>query len=185
VSTFSGGFTTITVYGGTNYTLANAAISSVSYSPGKTPFGFPTDTGSWTASSSSSSNVNQNSPTANTIYNLGSLTLSIPIGIWRVSYQAILDGQRGSAAGAILCKVGLSTVNNTFSDNNLVSSVWAEPDTVAADARAILSCYRFEFISLAAKTSYFLNANMNNNGVGLAFRGDIAPSLILAECVYL
>lgn len=41
VSAFSGGITTITVTGGSDYTLANAAISSPFYSKVQTPNGFP------------------------------------------------------------------------------------------------------------------------------------------------
>ena len=48
VGAYSGGATLITVYGGTDYTLANSAITSPNYSYAKAPTGFPLSPAKWT-----------------------------------------------------------------------------------------------------------------------------------------
>lgn len=89
--------TTITVYGGTDYDLANAAITSPYYSTQKAPHGFPLDPTKWTVTTTDTTLRSQASPTADTWYNLGSVTMSLPIGIWNSSYQVCLMSDDTSA----------------------------------------------------------------------------------------
>jgi len=108
--------TGLTVYGGTDYTLANAAISSISYSTQKAPLGFPLDTTKWTVEVTDVTLRSQVNPTVNTWYNLGSITISVPIGIWKVMYSCDIQWN-GSATNTFQdSTVTLSTANNTQSD---------------------------------------------------------------------
>ena len=70
VSTYSGGNTTITVYGGTDYDLANSAISANYYSMVKSPFGFPMSPAKWSVEFTSSDTQTQSAPTNGTWYNM-------------------------------------------------------------------------------------------------------------------
>src|SRR5690606_22909761 len=79
--------TTITVYGGTDYDLANAAITDPYYSQVKAPVGFPLDPSKWSVLVTDSSSRSQATPTSNQWYNLGSVSITIPIGYWVVSYK--------------------------------------------------------------------------------------------------
>lgn len=79
--------TTLTLYGGTDYTLANAAISASSYSTQKAPFGFPLDPAKWTVRVTDPNFYSQSTPVANTWYNLNSTGITIPIGVWNTRYQ--------------------------------------------------------------------------------------------------
>jgi hypothetical protein len=85
VGAYSGGATLITVYGGTDYTLANAAISTPFWSNVKAPFGFPMSPAKWTVTVTDTSDRTQASPTINVWYNLGSVSISAPIGIWKTT----------------------------------------------------------------------------------------------------
>jgi hypothetical protein len=87
--TYSSPNTTITVYGGTDYDLADSAISDSFYSFQKAPFGFPLSPDKWSIQTSSTSQSAQSNPVASTWYNLGSLSISVPIGAWKVYFTAI------------------------------------------------------------------------------------------------
>lgn len=178
--------TTITVYGGGNtsspsYTLANASITSPYWSPAKVPFGFPVDPATWTYTVTDTSDRSQASPVNGTWYNLGSLSIAIPIGCWRVSYFALAESSRASA-GACAIKTSLSTANNSESD----SSMSTLNQTQSALVTAFNVAFRSRLLTLASKTTYFLNAEANATGHNqIDFRGDVFPTTITAECAYL
>ena len=178
----AGGTTTITIYGGTDYDLANAAISNPYYSTGKAPQGFPQDPTKWTVITTSTSLDQQTSPVNGTVYNLGSLTIIIPIGAWDVTLQVLLDFHR-SAGGPQLGKIGLSTANNSFSDLQLAGASWAVD---SGTPRSIAQVNRERQLVLASKTAYYLVASINTTGgVELNARGDIATTVLRAVSAYL
>lgn len=115
--------TTITVYGGTDYTLTNAAISANRYSFDKAPYGFPLDPTKWTISLVQGANVTQTSPVVSQYYNLGSLSMVMPIGAWVPRLQATGYIDRGSAATMIM-QFGISTSPTSVSDTSLTGE-WA------------------------------------------------------------
>src|SRR5688500_12631830 len=84
IGTPSGGFTPITMYGGTNYVLTSATITVGYFSHAKSPFGFPTDPSLWTVSYSNTTDAATAPPTADVVCNPGSLSFSAPIGKWYV-----------------------------------------------------------------------------------------------------
>lgn len=108
---------TITVYGGTDYTLANAAISSPYYSPVKSPFGFPMSREKWTVTVSDTTTRTQASPTANTYYNPNTTKIDVPIGSWEVSLSCV--GGCTKAASNIDLNVALSTSTSSVSNEKL------------------------------------------------------------------
>lgn len=185
VGTFSAGATLITVYGGTDYTLANAAITSPYFSKYRFPQGFPTDPDKWIVSLSDTSNRSQASPVANTWYNPGSLSISIPIGSWRVKYEAVGEVIKTVAAAEIIgYKLTLSTANNSESDGGFTGrKTSAMPVMTGATDR--FSIHREKFLTLAAKTSYFLNITTGaSSTTSISIRGDDAPTVIKAVCAF-
>lgn len=185
VGTFSAGATLITVYGGTDYTLANATITLPYYSPAKAPLGFPVDPNKWSVTLSNSSNVSQSSPVGGTWYNLGSLSLSIPIGVWRVSFEAALEIDATLAAvGSRGFRATMSTANNSETDSELTASyTFSMPIITNGLARATI--HREKFLVLASKTTYYLNANVGTATNSLAFRGDVLDTKVRCTCAYL
>lgn len=171
--------TTITVYGGTDYDLADAAISSPSYSMAKAPHGFPLNPDKWTVITINSSNLTQANPTSGTWYNLGNLSISIPIGIWEVSYSTLAYAARSS--GGLDQYVTLSTANNSESDieftSNMYGSSLAELESLTAKSK---------IISVTSETDYYLNTKTAQTGVNsIAFIGTQTPTILKAVCVYL
>jgi hypothetical protein len=177
VSSFSGGNTTITVYGGTNYTLANAAISSPYYSTAKAPYGFPLDPSGWTVTVTDTTQRRQATPTTNTWYNLGSVSISVPIGAWELAYSVLAQGVAGSAFTSTWTT--LSTANNTESDADF--SVGAGIST----ASNYVPVKQSKVVAVAAKTSYFINTRCIVSQTDVYNRNDLQKLILTAVCAYL
>ncbi len=176
----SSGTTTVTIYGGTDYTLANAAISANYYSRVKGPAGFNLDPAKWTQTFSDTADRGQANPTGGTWYNIGTSTLAIPIGCWLVSYHVALD-MRKSPAGNGDINATLSTANNSESDSSMTDLyITTVPTSVLINS---LSAQRT--LTLAAKTSYYLNGKTGSTSLTLDFRGDAVATVIRAVCAYL
>lgn len=172
--------TTVTIYGGTDYTLANAAISANYYSAAKAPFGFPLDPSKWMVRITDTGFRTQATPTQNVWYNLGSNTISIPIGIWRVSYQCCLTVNR-AANGSISGTSTLSTANNSESDVDFSADM-----SVINVTQSGTTSYRSKTLVLAAKTSYYLNVRTTQTSQSNLFLvGSSSTTIIEALCAYL
>lgn len=183
VGAFSAGKTIITVYGGTDYTLANAAITLPNYSLTASPFGFPKDPTKWTVVVSSTSDFTQ-VPTGTTIYNAGTFSISIPIGLWLVKYKVLAQiGNAALAANDKYLTVSLSTANNTVIAGNSLG-------VAASDVKLIRSYVEktLPTLSLASKASYYLNyRNDGGGGAGASIYilGTQSTTFITAVCAYL
>jgi hypothetical protein len=181
VGAYSGGVTLITVYGGTDYTLAATAITLPYYSMMKVPFGFPANPTKWMVEIKDTAGRTQATPTQNTWYNINAaLSISIPIGEWLVSYQAI--GQLGdSTSTSWAIYLTLSTANNSESDINFTTRISGGAITDLA-----ISLEKNKYLTLASKTPYYLNirtvtANLDN----MYIRSDVGTTIIRAVCAYL
>jgi len=148
--------TTITVYGGADYDLANAAITLPFYSTSRSPALFPLSRDKWMVRLTDTTDRSQGSPVASTIYNLGSLFISIPIGAWRVWYSICLQIDKTGVNGGF---TGLSTGASSYSDLDLVSNV------NASGAFTGNSLSKEKSISVTSKTSYFVVSSTSSSGV--------------------
>jgi len=148
--------TTITVYGGADYDLANAAITLPFYSTSRSPALFPLSRDKWMVRLTDTTDRSQGSPVASTIYNLGSLFISIPIGAWRVWYSICLQIDKTGVNGGF---AGLSTGASSYSDLDLVSNV------NASGAFTGNSLSKEKSISVTSKTSYFVVSSTSSSGV--------------------
>lgn len=176
--------TTITIYGGTDYDLANASITSPYWSPVKAPFGFPLDPTKWTVEVADTADRSQATPSGGTWYNLGSITISIPIGVWRVSYEVIAHTANTGSATAVNQYFTLSTANNSQSDTGFSSIVFTA-DANAAGKQIIAGTHREKVLALTSKTSYYLNAMTDATATAIHFRGDLGTTFVRAVCAYL
>lgn len=165
--------TTITLYGGTDYTLANAAISLVSYSIAKAPLGFPLQAEKWTVSVSDANVRSQGSPTANTWYKpTNGTVLSLPIGSWRVSWRASMS----SSANANM-SITLSTTTNTETDTNL--TFYGGYNTGVAAGSMIET---FSHVTVTVATTYNLLIRTSTAGI---LTISYSTTLVRAVCAYL
>lgn len=176
-----GGATLVTLYGGTDYTLAATAISLSYYSMVKAPFGFPLSSIKWTVEVTDVIQQSQATPTNSTWYNLGSIAISIPIGIWEVRYSVTIQEYNATPASRTE-KVTLSTANNSESDSQLSIRVYASSIAgIGGEAS------KEKVLTLVSKTSYYLNIMTTSGGAGttIYFVNDVVPAVIRALCVYL
>jgi hypothetical protein len=180
VSAYSAPNTTITVYGGTDYTLTNAAITLPHYSGIKSPFGFPLDPIKWTQIYTNGSLQTQNTPVQNTWYNLGSPLLSIPIGAWRVTYSVCITAADASS-GQYFLQTTLSTANNSESDVDFSTRIAAQSVVLIND-----TLYREKYLTLTSKTAYYLNTRTTGSLLDAFYlNNDLSTLRIVAQCAYL
>ncbi len=175
--------TTITVYGGTDYTLASATIIYPYYSSAKAPAGFPLDPAKWTVLLSDSTDRHQSSPVKNTIYNPGSLSISLPIGIWNVSFQVILVC---AASSGTMTDVygGLSSSLASFNNQSLRGRGYLGGPTAGIFIGPVA---RNTVLNIATKTTYYVicMTDLDNQSV-IGFNGaSDASTEVRAVCAYL
>lgn len=177
--------TTMTLYGGTDYDVddtATYAISNFRYSVVQSPHGFPLDPTKWTVQVTDANIYTQASPSAGTWYNLGTTAnqISLPIGAWRVMYKAQLQASNATSVTAYMT---LSTANNSESDTDMTRQAEVSG---SASVRPCMAIWCEKFISVAAKTTYYLNEKVGTGGLGnLWIRGDNEKTILRAVCAYL
>ncbi len=179
-ASYSNPNTTLTLYGGTDYTLANSAISNVYFSMQKAPLGFPLDPAKWTVETRNTSDNSQSSPTQGTWYNIGSVSIAIPIGAWRVTYQIAVQ-LTNTTAGTFASQTTLSTGNNSESDTDF--STYQGTYVNLNNGYVVM---REKNLNLSSKTTYYLNTKSNNANLGTIYNlGSESPTFIRAVSSYL
>ena len=191
-STYSAPNTTITVFGGTDYTLTSAAITNPKYSVVKAPAGFPSDFTKWSLTLISDSANNVDAAYTTATWQNGSesgLSGSAHIGIWEVAYNVITTGTRVATATSIQVpptSITLSSANNTESNSAL--TVHAGGVTLAGFSSASytginilgVSTRALGILTLTSKTTEYLNIYSSQSGTltNFGFRGDLMPTTV-------
>ena len=178
--TYSSPNTTITLYGGTDYTLGST-ITLPYYSMMKAPAGFPMDPVKWTVTVTDSTQYTQNSPVSGTWYNLGSKSIAIPIGLWQVYVLAYVDLTKASGAGSVECALSVNNNDGGISGENVAVAQGNPTIEVGAYLRTI------QYLNLATKTTYYLNEVGFSIGATttLYLFGNYQPTIIKAVSAYL
>lgn len=177
--------TTITLYGGTDYDLASAAISGVYYASDKAPYGFPLNPDKWTVQTNDPNDRTQSSPVMNIWYNPGSMSIPIPIGVWRVYYSICIDFLRNPGT-AIDMHTSLSTSNSSESDVDFSSTNYMSGASSFMEKFDMI--HREKILNLIAATTYFLITRTTGSGMNnLSFLGSslYGTTIIRAICAYL
>ncbi len=175
---FGGGNTTVTVYGGTDYTLANAAITLPFYSMAKSPAGFPMSPAKWRVTVTDTTQRSQGSPTNGTWYNLGSISIDAPIGVWNSRYYVLAESV---ASTNVDFSVTLSTANN--SESNALYSTRSATDAATVNIDAAIKNF---LLDLSSKTTHYINTRANNTSTSTIYnRNELVPLEIILECAYL
>lgn len=178
--------TTVTLYGGTDFTLVasgTTAISAFSYSTAKAPVGFNTDPAKWTETATTTGG-SESSPASGTWFNKGG-SLAIPIGVWNVTHQGMMTAQKNSATSVEIYST-LHTANNA--EGGLEWRCYAA--IVVGSANLILNVpfTRENQITLTSKTTYFSNV-MSTSTAGSIGLQDSGPGtskvIIKAVSAYL
>jgi len=183
IGAYSVGVTPITLYGGTDYTLLNAAITLPYFSTHKTPFGFPLNPQKWDIVVELTANTTTNTPTANTWYNISSI--AIPIGAFNVS---ISGGHRVlatlAAIGLIDVYVTLSSANNSESDKRMTDGMSSLQPIGSAQIRG--GFYRDLDMLLTNKATWYLNQKTIQTGMAsLEMSSATTTTILKARFLYL
>lgn len=177
--------THITVYGGTDYNLENESISSPYYSLMKSPAGFPLDPTKWTVEVTDSTPRSISTPTQNAWGNISQLNITIPIGIWNVSYQVMIGINEGSNADQSI-HATLSTANNSESDNDFRTGLYKR--NTGATANYIWgSVSKQKVLTIASKTIYYFNIMTSDVDIDTIFANPdgAQKGIVKAVCAYL
>lgn len=160
--------------------MANSAITANYYSMAKCPLGFPTTPDKWTTYAIDTTQRSQ-AATAGSYYNLGTVKLDIPIGVWNVEYHVLTQVNYGSAVNSVGVSVALSTSNNSVSDYDLL---YSSLSYLATAIRKVSS--RRKTLSLTSKTAYYLISECDGSaGMTLYNVNDVVSAIIKAVCAYL
>jgi hypothetical protein len=184
--------TTLTVYGGTDYTLSGGAITLPYYSHQKAPLGFPLSPAKWTVEITDTTSRQRTTPSANTWYELDATgdgsgaktpTISIPIGIWKLGYK-VTGANNSASQTAFQLFTTLSTANNSESNNNLTYfSRWGQAG--ATNTNFYRNHIIDDIVTAASKTTYYLLGNPRDTVTTIIFASDINKLIIRAVCAYL
>ena len=170
--------TLVSMYGGTDYDLANATITEAYFSVQKAPLGFPTSPTKWSVTFATTTQVAQASPSANTVYNSGD-SITIPIGVWDITFEGLVGGNMNGQN----CRLGcaLSTSTNSVSDQ-IFRYFYGSGDTTAT----FPSFVRKGLVTLTSKTTYYVVMWTTRNSYSNIFvnSGDGYTSIV-AVCSYL
>lgn len=178
---YNDGTTTLTLYGGTDYTLTNSTITDPCYSNVSAPFGFPLSAAKWTIKLSDGTNRYQANPTAGTFYSPGSFYIDIPIGSWRVLMQGALSVYKSGTSIGVDCSVALSTATNSVSDSELYSRIY----DFGTNPHPIVPFSRERFLTLTSKTRYYVIIRTENAADQIELRNDFANLVVSATIGYL
>lgn len=186
IGAFTGGNTDVTVYGGTDYDMENTTTYPVTlpcFSMQKAPFGFPLNPIKWTVVVTDNADRTRASPTANVWYNLGSVSISAPIGIWRAILKVVAYANISGTGVTVF--VTLSTANNSESNSKMTGY------TILGAGSAALSIAQTQHIEdvlvMTAKTTHYLNTKTGHSGIGSLYNlnGQSVPAIIRLVCAYL
>jgi hypothetical protein len=176
--------TTITVYGGTDYTMTSATIESPCYSMLKAPVGFPLSPTKWSVSLVDSVDRYQNNPVKDTVYNLGSLSVTLPIGVWNVFFQVVSVCAAASGNYTDIYS-GLSTSLSSFNNQSLRGRTYLA--TNGGGGISIGNITRSTILTLTSRTTYYVlcMTDLENQSI-IGFNGAAdASTEVHAICAYL
>ena len=172
---------TMTLYGGTDYDVANSAITNAYFSHNRSPVGFTQNPDKWTILTTDTGDRQQGTPTTGTWYNVGSVSQAIHIGAWNVSYR-VMAYVVLSVSGAVEGNTSLSTSSSSQSDLHFSSRFY----TNASATNFTFTTQGHKPILLTSKTTYYLISKTTGSNLSiLGNAGSAATTVIRSVCAYL
>lgn len=181
--------TTVTVFGGSDYTLAGGAITNPFYSHVKCPSGFPMAISKWSCVIADATGTTINDPVSSTWYNATNCNLEIPIGLWNVSYHIYISNYN-EVTLQCNARITLSTANNSESNSYYTSAIVmfgvATGGSYCLIGGTVFNSFQ---VSMAAPTIHYINFYTTSGGVNTHLYCNISsgpgPGWLLAECAYI
>lgn len=177
--------TTITIYGGTTYDLSTGSITNPFFSMMKAPLGFSLDPDDWTVETSSASDISV-SPSSGVWANPSGMTIDVPIGIWRVTYDANIQATDAGTGATQEIQSTLSTANNSETDTKWTCRFSLNLSANRANQIIQGFAHREDIMDLSTKDTFYLNLQAAGDGsLTLLVRGTDGDTVIRATCAYL
>lgn len=159
--------------------MASSAITNNYYSNVKAPFGFPLSADKWSVVVTDTTNRAQTSATALVWYNIGGVSISIPIGSWNVSYD--VTAQIAAAATPTADKYLNVTLGTTASNDD---PTFTSSSALTGEFLRINNIKQ-NTVNVATKQTRYLNT-MSSSGVHNLHNLNGSRTLVLrAVCTYL
>jgi hypothetical protein len=159
----------------------SGGVSNVYYSVGRAPYGFVADSARYDVVYISRTGNSQSSPVAGTWYNnfaSGSTQLTIPIGAWRVDWNASLYSSYNSGATDVYGT--LSTGAATESDLDMSIRVSTNGTNGAQQTGGREKSY-----NLTSATTYYLNIKTGGTSTAIYTLGDQTFTIVRAKQAYI
>jgi len=165
--------------------LPNASLGQLSYSAARVPKGFPNNEGTWVVESLFTYQVNQGSPVANTYYNVGGVSLTVPTGNFALSYNGsfFIDAPNGT--------IGESHVSFTAASPTMISPKLSSASFIQAGGTNISKHSGEDEVSNTTQRQVFVNSWFNQSGTtqswyAVTYNGNNYGGLrITARCAYI
>jgi hypothetical protein len=164
----------------------SGGVSAVAYSGVKAPYGMPVQKDKWDILVVAKADLQATGLTTSTWFGLGAtgqlVNISVPVGAWNLSYQAMSHVTCG-AATFIAAYLTLATAVGSETDAEL-SAFPQAMNTSTTENFTFLT--RNKNISVASATPYYLNIKSNNASISvLSVTGTQVVAVIKAENAYL
>lgn len=154
----------------------SGGVSAVAHSTGENPYGWVADPVRWALRTFVRSDQNTGAVAANTITNLSSLQLSVPIGYFNIGYS--MRGIVTHAGVSFLTQyTNLSTSASSATDIELFAAL---PTTNASTSEVDGDMSVEKNVTLAAMTPYYLITQSPIATTTQYFRGTVKPLIIWA-----
>lgn len=163
--------TTVTLFGGTDYTLSDEAVTTAEISTAKCPAGFPSEKSKWTvATSISTMRQRSGGPTTNTWYASGN-EFTVPAGDWHLQWWAAVSAYSNTASGFkspyVFGTLSTTSANESWPDMTGFARTAAMNSTTGTDRVNVAgSIYREKFVSFETAQTLYANYKCNNIATG-------------------
>lgn len=172
--------TTITLYGGTDYVVANATISNVYYSMVKSPLGFPMNPTKWSVEFLKETNTIVGNTIGRNWYQTTD-KLSIPIGSWNIYAKYAYFGSTPDPTYGSWVYTTLSANINSSTNPKFNHQIFGT--NTGGYVYGILALE--ETILLTVNTTFTVLLRTMAAGTGVGTGGNDVPTIIRATCAYL
>ena len=142
--------TQVTVYFGTDFSLANETITAPTFSKLKSPQGFDTNPSKWTREYSDTVERILAGPVNNVWYNNGAPQLAVGVGVWRIWFY-VQAGTSVSGSSRVDTRATLSTTNNSETDPDMTTN-WGNMAQYSS-----IPATKEKVYDLASDTLFYLN----------------------------
>lgn len=170
----------VTVFCGTDYGIPNMTLNSAAYSTSRAPFGFPAGRNKWLVDTIKRAAETISTGTSGTFVG-SNHSLSVPTGSWRIWHEGPY-AQHNTSSGNFEFRFRLSGATAGAIDDSQTDSF-----LYTAGGDYATQSYRDTVLELSAQEVYTLQsaAIIGGGTTSTAIRGDVATSIIRAECAYI